>query len=126
MAVGAAALLAGALALFVLWGGPSSGSADCGTLLSSDGVVFSERGTTERHAEPFGTALRSVCEDVGRNARGAVFTDDSRTLTTYRFAGYPASEVLGVRYRDDGPFIVFIADSVTAHDRDQIARELRR
>ena len=127
MVVAVVLVVAGAVGAFgLMGGGPSSGSADCGILIKSDGIVFAEVGATRRHGEPFGTAAESVCEDVGRNARGAVFTDASRTLTTYRFAGYPASEVLGVRYRDEGPFAVFIADSLGEHDRDQIARELRR
>jgi len=120
-----AAAVVGTAAVFAVTGGPPEGSADCGTEIKADGVVFVDAGATSRHAEAYGTALRSVCEDVGRNARGAVFTDESRTLTTYRFAGYPASEVLAVRYRDHGPFAVFIADSVSDHDREQIARELR-
>jgi hypothetical protein len=33
--------------------------------------------------------------------------------------------VLAVRFRADGPFSVFIADSLSDHDRHQIARELR-
>jgi hypothetical protein len=125
MVVAAVLVVAGAVGALGLMGGPSSGSADCGTLIKSDGIVFAEGGTTSRHAERFGTAAQSVCEDVGANARGAVFTDESRTLTTYRFAGYPASEVLAVRFRADGPFSVFIADSLSDHDRHQIARELR-
>lgn len=121
----AATLALGAVGGCGLIGGGSSGSADCGTLIKAEGTVFTAVGSSSRHAERYSTALETVCEDVGQNARGAVFTDESRTLTTYRFPGYPTSEVLGVRFGDEGALTVFLADSISAHDRDQIARELK-
>ena len=121
----AATLALGAVGGCGLIGGGSSGSADCGTLIKAEGTVFTAVGSSSRHAERYSTALETVCEDVGRNARGAVFTDEARTLTTYRFPVYSTSEVLGVRFGDEGALTVFVADSINAHDRDQIARELK-
>jgi hypothetical protein len=100
------------------------GSADCGTQIKVGDTVFSSYGYTNRDATEHGVALESVCEDVGADARGAVFTDESRRVTTFRFEGYPATEVLGVRFGDQPKLAVFVADSVSPDDQDRIYREL--
>ena len=109
-------------------GGPtqagSPGAADCSSQIRSGGVVFSSYGSTDQSGSEHGTALEAVCEDVGRDARGSVFTGDSRQVTTYRFAGYPASRVLGILRSPGDEYEVFVAESVSPEDRDRIHREL--
>jgi hypothetical protein len=125
----------GAAALMVVFGfstgacggpeaGGSAGAADCTAQIQSDGVVFTSYGYTSNTGSKYGIALEAVCEDVGADARGSVFTDESRQVTTYRFPGYPPSQVLGVRYSPDEDFAVFVADSVSPNDQDRIYREL--
>ena len=107
-------------------GGGSAGTADCPDRIRCEGAVFTSYGYTSRAGRGHGSALEAVCEDTGNDARGSVFTDESRLVATYRFAGYPPSEVLGVKIgRIDG-LAVFVADSVSAEERDRIYRELER
>lgn len=102
------------------------GTRDCTTRIKADGIVFSSYGATRHHASKHGVALEAECEDVGADARGSVFTDRSRTVTIYRIDGYPPSEVLGVKDRHLRQLAVFVADTVSRHDRDRILRELAR
>ena len=105
-------------------GGGSSGAADCSSQIKSDGAVFSSHGYTDHSGSEYGAALEAECEDVGENARGSVFIDKSRRVTTYRFVGYPPAQVLGVRYSQVEGYAVFVADSVSRKDRDRIYQEL--
>ena len=102
----------------------SSAAADCNSQIRSGGVVFSSYGSTDRSGSEHGTALEAVCEDVGKDARGSVFTDDSQLVTTYRVAGYPATQVLGIERGQLDGYEVFVAESVSSGDRDRILREL--
>lgn len=104
-------------------GGPET-AADCASQIQVDGVVYTSHGFTSRAARAYGEALEAVCEDVGVNPRGSVFTDDSRTVPTYRFPGHPPDQVLGVDDGADGELGVFVADSVSRVDRDRIYEEL--
>ena len=113
-----------ASACSVLGGGGSVATADCGTRIRSAGVVFTSSGFIRQGGTAYGTALESVCEDVGKDARGSVFTDESRRLTVFRFAGYPPSQVLGARSARVRGFEVFVADTLDRDERDRIFEEL--
>ena len=107
-------------------GGGASGAADCTSQIRSDGAVFTSYGSTDQSGSEHGVALEAVCEDGGQDARGSVFTDGSREVTTYRFPGHPPSEVLGVRHGGGSGYSFFVADSVSPDDRDRIQRELEK
>lgn len=104
----------------------STASGKCVWRIKSGDVVFTSYGETQRDAQEYGDALEAECEDTGPDARGSVFTKGSRTVTTYRFDGYPPSQVLGVTFGDspsDG-LGVFMPNSVSADERERILRDL--
>lgn len=60
-----------------------------------------------------------------KGAAGSVFPDDPDTVTAWTFDGYPATEVLGIRYGKNS-FGVFVADTVPAEERDRIYADLTK
>lgn len=106
--------------------GDSTALGKCVWRIKADDVVFTSYGETQHAAQEYGDALEAECEDTGADARGSVFTESSRAVTTYRFEGYPPSQVLGVTFGgspSDG-LGVFMSDSVSADERERILREL--
>lgn len=109
-----------------LVGSGDAASGKCIWRIKSAEVVFDSYGETQHAAQEYGHALQAACDDTGSNARGSVFTDESLTVMTYTFSGYPPSRVLGVAF-GDGPqdgLGVFMSDAVSPEDREQILREL--
>ncbi len=98
--------------------------ADCQTQIRSGGVDFTSYGSTTRQASRYGTAKSSTCDDVGEDVAGSVFTENSPQITTFKFAGHPPSQVLGVKSAHVDGFEVFVADSVSAEVRDRIYDDL--
>lgn len=107
-------------------GARHTGTADCSSRIKADGAVYESHGSTRHRAVEQGVAREADCEDVGAGARGSVFTEDSREVTTYRFPGYPPTQVLGVRYGEAKELAVFVADTVNGADRERIHRQLAR
>ncbi|MFN8195642.1 MAG: hypothetical protein U0R80_15325 [Nocardioidaceae bacterium] len=102
----------------------SVGSADCAVWIRADGVVFEQAGVSRQPARHHGVAVESECEDVGPDARGVVFTDESRRLTTYRFVGFPPDGVLGVHLGGRHRLEVFVARSLGDRERARLLRAL--
>ena len=100
-------------------------AADCQGQIQVDGATFTSYGSAQRDATAHGTADQAECDDTGQNPAGSVFPDDPQQVETWRFAGYPPAEVLGVRSGGDG-FEVYVADSLPDDERDRILEELSR
>ena len=99
------------------------GSADCNTQIRVDDVVYTSYGFTREPATEHRPAEVAACHDVGPDPEGSVFTDDGATVTSWRFDGYSADEVLGVR-QDRHRYVVLVATSVSDTDRDRIMAAL--
>ena len=104
-------------------GSDDEGSADCGSQVRLDGVVYTSHGFTERGGERIGPVEVAECQDVGEDARGAVFPDDPRKVEAVRIPGHDTDEVLGVRFDDDS-FTVYVAESVPDDEQERIYEEL--
>ena len=95
-------------------------TADCSSQVRVGDEVFTSYAFTRAQATRQGVADAAECHDVGADPAGSVFPDDPRQVRTWSFEGYSPDEVLGVRAGDDA-FAVFIAESVSATERDRIA-----
>ena len=96
---------------------------DCQAQIRVDGTTFTSYGSTRRDADKHGTADQAECHDTGQNPAGSVFPDKPQQVETWRFAGYPSAEVLGVRSGGDG-FEVYVADSLARAERARMLEEL--
>lgn len=112
----AALLLAGC-------GSDGEGSADCGSQVRLDGVVYTSHGFTQRGGERLGPVEVAECHDVGEDAPGSVFPDDPREVQAVRIPGHDADVALGVRF-DDTSFRVYVAESVPDAEQERIYEEL--
>ena len=65
----------------------------------------------------------SDCDDIGEDARGAVFPSQPDRAMTWSFPGFASSEVVGVAFNDP-KFAVFIADSVSSARAEEILAQL--
>lgn len=103
----------------------SDGASDCNTQVRVDGITYTSvgLGIAEHEATKFSTAELADCDDVGKDARGSVFPEHPRQVNTWKFPGYPASEVVGIRFEHDS-LTVLVADSIPREERDQIFEDL--
>jgi len=122
--VAGCALALGGVAGCTVSEGPQA-AGDCQSQVRLDGRVYTGWGFTRRDATRFAMADRAECHDNGRYAVGSVFTDDPAQVAVWSFDGYDTELVVGVRSHD-GPFEVFVADSVARDDRDRIIENLSR
>lgn len=104
---------------------PGATAADCSAQVRVGDVVFTAYTATHRRATRYAEADRAECHDVGEGAAGSVFPADPQRVPTWRFDGYPTTEVLGVRL-GQGAFTVFVADRVPRAERDRILAGLGR
>lgn len=103
--------------------GESSAANDCQGQVRVGDIVYTSLGLTDREASRFSTAEVADCDDVGPDPQGNVFPEHPRLVQTWRFAGYPTDEVIGVRLDQDS-FNVYFADSVPRGEADRITEEL--
>ena len=89
-----------------------------------DGVVYTGWSAAKTDAQRYGDAGRASCKDTSADAEGSVFAGDPEKVTVWSFEGYSPNKVLGVRL-DEEHYTVFVADSVSDGDRDDLIRELR-
>jgi hypothetical protein len=104
-------------------GAGSQTSGDCSAQVRANGIVYTSHGYTRRNATKHSMAEEADCEDVGQDAAGSVFPESPRHVTTWTFAEYPATKVLGVR-SSKGSFAVFVAESVPPDERQRIYEDL--
>lgn len=90
---------------------PRAGAGDCTLQLRVEGAVFTSYGYTKRPATKHASAERAACDDTG-------------SVETWTFAGYPPEKVLGTRFEPADSYAVYVADSVPAAERDRIFEEL--
>jgi len=101
----------------------SNGASDCDTQVRVDGITYTSVGIAEHEATKFSTAELADCDDVGKDARGSVFPEHPRPVNTWKFPGYPPSEVVGIRFEHDS-LAVLVADSIPREERNQIFEDL--
>jgi hypothetical protein len=103
----------------------SVGAGRCAPQIRLAGVVYTGYGYTERAATRHAVADEADCQDVGKDARGSVFPDDPRQVTTWTFKGFPPEKVVGVRF-ERGSYSVFVAETVPDREGARIFRSLSR
>lgn len=103
-------------------------SADCGSVVRHEGVLYSVYGETEAAARPIGEAEQAACDDVGSGCdepRGSYFPDDPTEVAVHAIEGYSTSRVLGVA-GSDGSLQVGVAQSMDRSEVEEIVRDLTR
>ena len=102
---------------------PSSASADCNPQVRVNAVVYNGWSFIEKDGRRLGNADRASCDDNGQDSTGSYFADEPERVTVWSFDGYPASEVLRVKF-GKASYTLFLARSVNRAEQDRILQEL--
>lgn len=103
-------------------------TADCGSVVRYEGVLYSVYGETEAAGRPIGEAEQAACDDVGSGCdepRGSYFPDDPTEVAVQAIEGYPTARVIGVA-GPDGSLQVGVAQSMDQSEVEEIVRDLTR
>jgi len=86
------------------------------------GTVYVEGGSTTRDGVSLGQGEESSCADVGREAGGTYFADDPAQVALWSLEGLDPAHVVAVQ--ELGGFRVFLAEDLSASDRQEIEAAL--
>lgn len=83
-------------------GGHPRGTADCTPLVRLDGVVYRQHSYLDyRPTRSAGTAERSDCDDLGRDAKGSQFPEHPQHVTAWSLRDEQTDDVIGIQETDE-------------------------
>lgn len=95
-------------------------ASDCEAQIRFSGLTYTANESTDRSATEYRTAEKAACRDTQEDSDGSHFPESPQRVATWRFAGFPPSQVLGVRPAGQGSYQVFVADTVDPSQRAKI------
>ena len=100
-------------------------AADCVILLRLGGETFREVafGGPRDRGQALGDAQRSMCDDIGRDVRGAYFADDAPLVSTWAVRGQDPAEVIATVGSDHG-LAFYVADDLSDSQQERLTTEL--
>ncbi|MGH3357198.1 MAG: DUF6281 family protein, partial [Nocardioidaceae bacterium] len=87
-------------------------TADCLPAIKHHGKVYGLIGYTSDVATKTGTAQKSRCADVGKNARGSYFPDNAPSVTAYSFKQVAPATAVAIPENRDRTYDVYMPDSI--------------
>ncbi len=105
-------------------GAKPEASAECVPFIRRKGITYRGYGYTAERPRPFSRAEVADCRDTQPDSPGSVFASTPPKEAVGTFRGFPAEEVLGVRFNET-TYSVFIAQSLPRAKGEAILADLR-